>query len=606
MTPMAMTPLAQRPLRQRPGSSVSPGAVLGSVLALALCLAPSAVRAQCTITEIAAGDPAGEARFGRALAIAGDRLISGAIFDDEIDTRAGAAYVFLGDGMGGWTQEAKLLASDGANDDSFGRSVDLDGLLAIIGAPNDDDLGDRSGAAYVFLGDGLGGWSEEAKLIAPDGAPIQFFGTSVGISGDVAVIGAPQTNAGASNGGAAHVFRRDGGGAWSFEQKLVPGDPETEALFGNSIAIDGDFIIVGATTKDGNAVDSGAVYVFRHDGATWTEEAKLIASDATTAQAFGLGIDIEGSVAAVGAPFDNGNGSFSGAAYVYVRGGGGTWHEAARLESSTIRARDQFGSDVAIDGGNIAVGAYRVRVGNQQLGAAYYFAADGQGGWTELGKFIPDTIADNDNFGFALAMDAGNLVAGARLHEVGPTNNAGAAYVFAAAGPDCLCMPGNANSGAGATTDLLFINGTTGGPSRTVTTGSTELLVAYLLSPPAGGNGKFVVHANSGAPTAQTMTALPSSVGTSCFDFLLPTGAAPLAIWNNIGRRGQVGDSTGFDGASIPDPPRAPSIFVQLHGGDPINLPPGTTLTLQGAIIDPGASSSVGGSLSNAVVIVFE
>ena len=567
---------------------------------------PATAYAQCTTVEIAADNPTVESRFGVSMAVSGDRLISGALLDDETATDAGAAYIFVHDGMGGWTQEFKLLSSDGALDDQLGRSVDIDGLRAIAGAPNDDDGGDRTGAAYIFLGDGVGGWTEEAKLVAPDAFPIEFFGTSVGLQGDIAVVGTPNSNAGAANGGAAYVFRHDGGGTWSFEQKLIPSDPETEARFGTTVAIDSDFIVVGSTNKTGNATDSGAVYVFRYDGANWIEEAKLIAGDARNPQAFGTGLDIEGNIVAVGAPFDNRNGNFSGAVYMYARGGGGTWFEAAKLVSADIRARHQFGADVALDSGNLAVGAYRVRVGSDETGAAYYFDSDGQGGWSELARFIPDGAANNDNLGFALDMDGGQLAVGARLRDVQNRANAGAAFVLPAASPDCLCMAGTVNAGVGPTTDVLFVNGSTGGPTRTVTAEVGELLVAYLLSPPAGGNGKFVVHANTGTPNASSIVALPSSVGTACFEFLLPLGGSPVAVWNNVGKTGKVGASMYFDGSSIADPPVAPSIFLQLHGGDPTNLPVGTTVTFQGALIDPGATSSAGGSLSNAVVLTIE
>jgi hypothetical protein len=165
------------------------------------------------------------------------------------------------------------------------------------------------------------------------------------------------------------------------------------------------------------------------------------------------------------------------------------------------------------------------------------------------------------------------------------------------------CFPGTVNAGAGSVTDVLYVNGSTGGPGHAVTTGVGELVWASILGAPAGGVGKFVIHANFGEPSSATETPLPGGVGTACFPVLLPQGATPDAVWNNIGKTDLVGSTRYFDGSALPDPARAPTVFLVLFGGDSVNLPVGTSVTFQGILLDPGSASSKGGSTTNAVVL---
>jgi hypothetical protein len=165
------------------------------------------------------------------------------------------------------------------------------------------------------------------------------------------------------------------------------------------------------------------------------------------------------------------------------------------------------------------------------------------------------------------------------------------------------CMPGTVNAGAGSVTDVLYVNGSTGGTGRIVATGEGDALWAAILGAPAGGIGKFVVHADFGEPAPATQTNLPGGVGTTCFPFLLPQGASPDAVWNNIGKADLVGPTQYFDGTPLPDPARAPTVFLVLFAGDPVHLPVGTSVTFQGILLDPGSASSKGGSTTNAVVL---
>ena len=153
--------------------------------------------------------------------------------------------------------------------------------------------------------------------------------------------------------------------------------------------------------------------------------------------------------------------------------------------------------------------------------------------------------------------------------------------------------------------DLLRVNGGIGNSRRrTMPILGTGPIDVSLLAPD-GSNGRFVVHLNLGEPKSSTMTVLPFGIGTMGFPLLLADGATPSAVWNNVGREKLVGESTYF---GMPElvPERAPTTFLSLPAGDPVNLPVGTTATIQGVILDPSAGNEKLTSITNAVVILIE
>jgi len=241
--------------------------------ALATVLLPFLVSAApawgLTATEVAKLLPADGAevdQFGGSVAVSGDTAVIGASYDDDNGVESGSAYVFTRDGAGVWTEVAKLLPADGAGLDWFGRSVAVSGDTAVIGALGDDDNGVISGSAYVFTRDGAGVWTEQAKLLAADGAEGDDFGVSVAVSGDTAVIGARRDDALGSNSGSAYVFTRDGAGVWTEQAKLLAADGADGNFFGWSVALSGDTAVIGAYGDDDNGYYSGSAYVFQLEG----------------------------------------------------------------------------------------------------------------------------------------------------------------------------------------------------------------------------------------------------------------------------------------------------------------------------------------------------
>jgi len=186
--------------------------------------------------------------------------------------------------------EFKITASDGAAGDEFGISVSISGDYVIVGAQADDDNGDYSGSAYVFKHTDTT-WTQQAKLLASDGAAGDEFGWSVSISGDYAIVGAQADDDNGSGSGSAYVFKRTGTN-WAQEAKLLPSDGEAFEFFGRSVSISGDYVVVAAVSDDANGDGSGSAYVFKRTDTTWTQQAKLLASDGAAGDWFGTSVSI--------------------------------------------------------------------------------------------------------------------------------------------------------------------------------------------------------------------------------------------------------------------------------------------------------------------------
>ncbi|KAH8063475.1 hypothetical protein JL722_2646 [Aureococcus anophagefferens] len=212
------------------------------------------------LAKLVASDAYGGDNFGWSVAVSGDLVVVGAIYHDYAESSFGSAYVFqtTNDGAS-WTETAKLVASDAAALDYFGGSVAVSGDLVVVGAFGNDDAGDWSGSAYVFrtTNDGAS-WTQTAKLVASDAAESDAFGYSVAVSGDLVA-------------------------------KLVASDAAASDYFVESVAVSGDLVVVGVLYNNDAGYRSGSAYVFRttNGGASWTQVAKLVASDAAALDYFG-------------------------------------------------------------------------------------------------------------------------------------------------------------------------------------------------------------------------------------------------------------------------------------------------------------------------------
>lgn len=317
-------------------------------------------------TKLTASDGEEGNTFGESVAIDGDYLVVGASLDNDNGKQSGSVYIFKRSGAS-WNQEAKLIASDGAAFDEFGISVSISGDYVVVGAWKDDDNGDESGSAYIFRRNGTS-WSQQAKLIASDGAAFDRFGVSVSIGSDYLVVGAFFDDDNGDYSGSTYIFKRDGT-SWSQEAKLTASDGTAGDMFGYPVFIRGNYLMVGAFGDDSS---KGSAYVFERDDNSWSEQAKLTASDGAEDDGFGYSVSINGNYAVVGAPGEDDNGDDSGSAYIFKRDGS-SWSEVAKLLASDGAAEDIFGWSVSISGDYVVVGAPSDDDNGVDSGSAYLY-----------------------------------------------------------------------------------------------------------------------------------------------------------------------------------------------------------------------------------------
>jgi hypothetical protein len=343
---------------------------------------------------------------------------------------AGSAYVYLRNG-GSWTLQQKLTASDAAAADEYGHSVSISGDTIVVGAMKDDNArGTDAGAAYVYVRTG-GGWIEQQKLVASDGQAGDAAGTAISISGDTTVVGAIQAQAGGP--GAAYVFLRIGG-VWIEQQRLGASDGNSSDQFGRSVSLSDDTAVVGAPL-DTNAggVGAGAAYVFMRSGGTWTEQQKLVASDAAPYDAAGIAVAVFEDSIVVGAFLDNHpGGTDAGSAYVFRRTAA-TWTEWQKLVASDAASDDNFGASVSNSSDTVVIGAPGDQnAGGLDAGSAYLYSRSG-GTWTERQQLLASDAQGVDHFGHSVALSEETVLVAAREDEHSGMPNAGSAYVFACA-----------------------------------------------------------------------------------------------------------------------------------------------------------------------------
>jgi hypothetical protein len=321
--------------------------------------------------------------------------------------------------MGSWTELQKLLASDGAANDWFGYSVSLYQNTAIIGAPKDDDSGQDSGSAYVYTYNGTT-WIQQAKLRVLDGATNHWFGFSVSLNGDTALIGAPDEYEGDTP-GIAYVFIRTGSN-WTQQAKLFASDGAAGDNFGYSVFLNGDTALIGAFGDDSY---KGSTYVFTRTGSTWTQQQKLIASDGETADCYGCSVSLSGNTAIIGAYLNDEDKLDSGSAYVYTYNGT-TWVQQAKLRPWDDYSQDLFGWAVSLNGNTALIGT----IGKENnKGSAYIFTRTGST-WTQKQQLTASDGAKGDVFGYSVSLNGNTAI----IAAAGDESYTGSTYVFTRSG----------------------------------------------------------------------------------------------------------------------------------------------------------------------------
>ena len=319
--------------------------------------------------------------------------------------------------------QTKLLAADAAQYNYFGLSVAVRGDTAIVGAYGKSDLVRNAGAAYAFTRNS-GSWTQQARLGTSTPLIDAYLGATVATNGSYTAAGAPYASVGAQNDGVVYLFSN---ATWQQQTILLPNDPDSLSQFGNALAINDNTLFVGAPMHDSFGVNAGAVYVFTFDGASWVQQQKLIGVDTAPGDRFGSALALNDGWLAVSAPLHSSPGSPGGAVYLFEFDGI-SWVQRYKVGAPDTIAGDRFGSAIALDDGWLAVGVPLHRFVGSASGAVYLFEFNGTA-WVQRQKFVASDTAGSDQFGSALALENRRLVVGAPLHNSnGPAS--GAVYIF--------------------------------------------------------------------------------------------------------------------------------------------------------------------------------
>ena len=381
--------------------------------------------------KLNASDTVGGDEFGSTLAMSGDYAIVGTPKKDDFGNNSGAAYIFTRRGTE-WVEQAKLVASNARAGDYFGISVAIDGDTVLVGAHRVNEPTADAGSVYVFerLGNS---WIQTAWLTAPDASKFAYFGFSVGIDDDTAIIGAIRDDKAGLDAGAAYVFVRKGI-AWTFQAKLLGNNTEADDNFGYAVDVDGDFAIVTSPHNKG----AGAAYIYKRDDTVWKQKRnririRMVPIDPDGATAFGVSVDMSGETAVIGAISGVVGKDVVGAAYIFTQNEPPFWNQHTKLVAGDRRGGDQLGAAVAISGNEIIAGAPKHSAGGLASGAAYIFEQKESGAWVETIKLSDGETASEDQFGISVAISGNFAIAGAQQDDdIAP--NAGAAYIFERSG----------------------------------------------------------------------------------------------------------------------------------------------------------------------------
>ncbi len=379
--------------------------------------------------KIIASDGSANDDLGYSVSIAGDYVVIGAPGNDIAENNdQGSAYIFHRDGTN-WTQQDKLIASDGDEMDEFGYSVSIAGDYVIIGVPSDEISGNiHQGSAYIFHREGSN-WTQQAKLNASDGEEHDEFGYFVSLDGDYAIIGAPYDNISINIfQGSAYIFHRDGIN-WTQQAKLTASDGDETDEFGYSVSIAGNYAIIGSPNDDisGN-IDQGSAYIFHREGSYWTQQDKLNASDGEEHNAFGCSVSIAGNYVIIGATGnDIAENNDQGSAYIFHRSET-NWTQQAKLTASDGDEMDIFGCSVSIAGDYAIIGATGNDIAeNNDQGSAYIFHRS-ETNWTQQAIITASDGDGDDYFGYSVSIAGDYAIIGVPNDDIFENIDQGSAY----------------------------------------------------------------------------------------------------------------------------------------------------------------------------------
>ena len=415
---------------------------LGAVL-----LATSPSSGQCDLELSVPSDVGAGGYFGTGVAMDGDLLVVGAPLDTGNDWASGVVYVFQRI-EGGWINEARLHASDGEVGDMLGVSVDISDGRIVAGAWFDDDHGSNSGAAYVFARSDNGTWSEQAKLTKPNPGPEDAFGRTVAISGDRIVAGAPLDDDAGSSSGTVTTFLHDGA-SWTAETTLTSPIGGSGDEFGLGLDLRGEHLLVGSPWSASGAGHAD-LFVVDADG-TWTHEHTFDHPDPEPDEYYAFEPTLGDDTVALGAYLDD-DGTPTGRVFIHTLDADGTWALQQTLSpDASTPSSERFGVSIDLEGSVMAIGADQAG----GVGAVHlYDLHDDE--WELRSVLQPDGLTPEAQFGWFVDLDEDHLAVGAYGADLDGAQR-GAVWVYEGMQTSCNC-PGDTDGDGGIdVNDLLAV-----------------------------------------------------------------------------------------------------------------------------------------------------
>ncbi len=365
-------------------------------------------------TDTVAGD-----KIGRSISIDGDYMISGAFKHNS----EGAAYVFHKEddtGYDVWDTGTKLVSSDIATGDGFGRNVAIDGDYAVVAARSKDS---NTGAVYIFHRTDTNTWDSGVRVVGSDTAVGDFFGVEVAISGDYVIVGAYNNGTGGAGAGAAYIFHRTGTNTWDTGTKVISSDLTAGDNYGIGVGISGDYAVVAARFSG----TDGAAYAFLRTGTnTWDTGTKLVAPDAVAGDRFGATADIDGDRIVVGANYVSyGSITNAGCGYIFERTGSNTWDSGVKIDPGIRQEFNYTGVACVINGDYAALSGYAL---NGETGVTWLYHKNDDDFW-ECTCVRPRAPFLTAKFGQSVGLSGNYLAVGSVLDPILGVE-AGMAYVY--------------------------------------------------------------------------------------------------------------------------------------------------------------------------------
>ncbi|MEA1920405.1 MAG: hypothetical protein U9N52_11225, partial [Campylobacterota bacterium] len=378
------------------------------------------------IQRIEANDPDINDYFGSGVSMSGDMIAISAPSEDTQGFGAGSVYIYKKNSNHSVTLVQKLQANDIEQGDAFGSSVDMDSEYLVIGAKYEDETAVSAGAVYLYKKVSTGKFEQFDKLMGK--SAYEYFGASVAIHDDNVIIGAPGKDD--TRGVAYHYNITDQNLTSYFHQPRDLGDS-----FGYSVGISGDYFTVGAIHEDSNGSNAGSAYLFKRGNTTQIKH--LYATDAEAEDLFGYSVGMNGNYILIGAKDEDSNGANAGSAYLFKRENDSNITQIAKIQSDDIQANDNFGSSVSINSDYIVVGAMGEDSTALDSGSVYIFKrnSDHDNDVTQMAKIqaLHYGISDSDNsdsFGVSVDIDNDNIIVGAHGRDTTSIKNSGAAYLY--------------------------------------------------------------------------------------------------------------------------------------------------------------------------------